>query len=105
MGNSNHEKCGDDGPRDERRGFIKIVDGALLEIETAQEHGERVQRERGEQQEIIRAVVRAKTSSPEENRIDRAQTVKRDGEQKEMTVGEPGHELRLIQENRSAKAN
>ena len=66
------EISGDDGPRDERRGFIKIVDGALLEIKTAQEHGGGVQRERGEQKKIICAVVRAKTLSPQENRINRA---------------------------------
>jgi hypothetical protein len=102
MGNSNHEKCGDDCPRDEGRGFVKIVDGALLEIEAAQEHGIGVQRGRGEEQEIIRAVVLAKTFSPEENRVGRAQTVKRDGEQKEMPVSEPNHADRLNHDTRRA---
>ena len=96
---------GDDGPRDERRGFVEIIDRTLVDGETALEHGDRVQREPNEQQKITRAVVRAKTLSPEENQINRAQAVKRYGEQKKMPVSEPKHEIRLIQESGSAKAN
>jgi hypothetical protein len=56
-----------------------------------------VQRERGEQQEIIHVVILAKTLPPQENRVNHAPTVNRDGERKEMTVSEPSHADRLIQ--------
>ena len=88
---------GDDGPRDEGGRFVKIVDGALVEGKAALEHGDGMQHEGGEQQQIIQSVIRAKTSSPEENRIDRTQAVTHHGEQKEMAVGEPGHDDRLVQ--------
>jgi hypothetical protein len=64
-----------------------------------------MQRERGKQQKIIHTVVLAKTFSPEENRINRTQAVKHNGEQKEMPVSEPEHKLRLIQEGCPAKVN
>ena len=57
------------------------------------EIGARLEQERREQQKVINVVVLAETFSPEENRINRAGTVNRNGEQKEMTVGEPGHEV------------
>jgi hypothetical protein len=50
-------------------------------------------------------VILAKTFSPQENRVNRAQTVNRNGEQKEMSVSEPGHADRLIQENGPASGN
>jgi hypothetical protein len=48
------------------------------------------------QQEVIHVIIPAKTFPPEENRIHRAYTINRDGQQKTMTVGEPGHVDRLI---------
>ena len=47
---SDDEIGGNNGPRGERGGFVKIVDGALVEGKTAFDHCLRVQRERGEQQ-------------------------------------------------------
>ena len=92
-------------PGDEHGGFVKIVDRAMVDGEAALDHGDGVQRERGQQQEIIHVVVLAKTLSPQENRIHRAQAVNHHGEQKEMTVSEPSHADRLIQENRPASGN
>ena len=105
MKNSENEIRGDNCPRNKRRGFVKIVDGALFEIESAQKHRGRVKQKCDEQNKIIHAVVRAKTFSPQKNRIGGTQAVKNHGEQKEMPVGEPRHEIKLIQENRSAKVN
>ena len=88
----------DNRPRDERRGLVKIVDRAVGNGEAALDHRRRVQRERGQQEKIIRMVVPAKPHPPQENRIHRARAVKRHGEQKEMPVGEPSHEDRLSAE-------
>ena len=77
----------------------------MVEGKAALEHGHRMQRKRGQQQEIIHVVVLAKTFSPQENRIHRAQPVNHHGEQKEMTVSEPSHADRLNQENRPASGN
>ena len=68
------------------------------------EHGGCVQRERDEQQEIIHVVILAKTLSPQENRVNHAQTVNRHGEQKEMTVSEPRHVDRLNAETNGQAA-
>src|SRR5208337_2501976 len=81
------------------------VDGAMVEGETALKHGDRVQRERDEQQEIIHVVILAETLSPQENRVNRAHAVNRHGEQKEMTVSEPGHGDRLNAEMDGASGN
>jgi hypothetical protein len=77
----------------------------LVEGKAALEHGDGVQPERGEQQEIIHVVILAKTFSPQENRVNHAQTVNRNGEQKEMSVSEPGHGDRLNVEMDGASGN
>jgi hypothetical protein len=50
-------------------------------------------------------VILAKAFSPQENRVNRAQTVNRNGKQKEMSVSEPSHGDRLIQKSRRASGN
>jgi hypothetical protein len=50
-------------------------------------------------------VILAKTFSPQENRVNHAQTVNRNGEQKEMSVSEPGHGDRLNVEMDGASGN
>ena len=68
----------------------------MLQIKTAFDHGGGVQREGGEEQKIIQAVVLSKTSSPQENRIQHAEPVSDYGQQEEMTVSEPSHSDRLV---------
>jgi hypothetical protein len=77
----------------------------LVDAKATIKHGDRVQPERGEQQEIIHVVILAKPFSPQENRVNHAQTVNRNGEQKEMSVSKPRHADRLIQKNRRASGN
>ena len=89
--NAEREIHGGNRPRDEDRRLVKIVDRALRDGKAALEHRDRVQRGGGEQQEIIHAVVRAKTFSPQENRVGGADAVTDDGEQKKMPVSEPSH--------------
>ena len=105
MENPDNQIRGNDGPRDERRGLVKIVDGTLIETHSALEHRGRVQRGGGEKQKIVRAVVRAKTSSPQKNRVGRTQAVKYHGEQKEMPVSEPSHSDSLNAEMDGASGN
>jgi hypothetical protein len=50
-----------------------------------------VQGKAEQQQEVSDVVVPAKAFSPEEDRMDHAQSVNHYGQQKEMAVGEPGH--------------
>jgi hypothetical protein len=50
-------------------------------------------------------VILAKTFSPQENRVNHAQTVNRNGEQKEMSVSEPSHIDRLNAEMDGASGN
>jgi hypothetical protein len=69
------------------------------------EHGDGVQPERGEQQEIIHMVILAKPFSPQEYRVNHAQTVNRHGEQKEMSVSKPRHVDRLNVEMDGASGN
>jgi hypothetical protein len=71
----------------------------MIEPESAQGHRSRVQPKREQQQEIDSAVTLAKTLSPKENRINHAQSVNGDGEQKEMPIriltNKPIHENRV----------
>src|ERR1035437_5116823 len=92
-------------PEQERGGFVKIVDGTGVQPQPALEHRRRVQRETGKQQEKIDVVVPAKTFAPQENRMQRAQTIDRDGEQKEMSFSEPSHADRLNPAKRGARRN
>ena len=89
---------GDDGPRDEDRGFVEIVDRALVQREAALKHRGGVQSERGQQQQIIHPVVLPKPFAPQEDRVNHADAVKHHGEQEKMSVSKPGHGDRLIQE-------
>lgn len=50
-------------------------------------------------------VILAKTLSPQENRIHRAQAVNNHGERKKVTVSEPGHGDRLNVEMDGASGN
>ena len=68
----------------------------MFQIKSAQDHGGRVQPESAQQQKIIEPVILAKTFSPQENRIQRAEPVNDYGQQEEMTVSEPSHENRLV---------
>jgi hypothetical protein len=96
---------GGDGPGNEHGRFVEIIDRASVDGITAFVHGGRVQGKGDEEQVIIGAVVLAETFSPQENRIQRAQAVNDHSEQKEMTVGEPSHLNRLIQNGPRASGN
>jgi hypothetical protein len=71
----------------------------MIQPETAQSHRCRVQSKREQQQEIIGAIILAKVLSPQKNRINHAQAVNRNGEQKEMPIclitSKPVHENRV----------
>ena len=80
-----------DRPEQEGRRFVEIVDGATVQRHAAFKHCERVERNAGGEQKIVRPFVAAKTFAPEKNGIQRAQAIKNYGEQKTMPVGEPSH--------------
>ena len=66
-----------------------------MQSHAALEHGQRVQRNAGDEQKIIHPFVPAKTFAPEKNRINRARSVNQNGEQKTMPVSVPIHAVRL----------
>ena len=90
-------------PEQEGRRFVKIVDGATVQRQTAFEHRERVERDAGGEQKIIRPFIPAKTFAPEKDGIQRAQTVKNHGEHETMPVSEPSHAHRLRAKRVGAK--
>ena len=103
--NSKHQVADGDRPSDERGGFVKIIDRAFIHGKTAFEHGYGMQDGGDEEQEIIYAVILAKSLSPQENRVSRTQAVTDHGEQKKMPVCEPRHGIRLIQKMERASGN
>jgi hypothetical protein len=68
----------------------------MFQVETTYGHGGCMKRETGEKQKITEPVILAKTFSPQENRIQRAESVNDYGQQEEMAVSEPRHENRLV---------
>jgi len=58
----------------------------MFQVESAQDHGGRVQAKAQEQNEIIDAVILAKAFSPQENRVNHADPVSDYGQQEEMPV-------------------
>src|SRR3984957_9918396 len=64
---------------------------ALLEGESAHEHGFGLEQHPGQQNGIIDPVMLAETLAPEEQRIDGADAVSDHGQQKEMSVSPPRH--------------
>jgi hypothetical protein len=71
----------------------------MIESKSAQGHSSCVQPKGEQQQEIDGAVTLAKSFSPQENRINHAQSVNGDGEQKKVSIcrltSKPIHENRV----------
>ena len=82
-------------PHGEGRGFIQIRDGAAIQAHSALEHGRGVEDETQQQQQIANTAVLAESFSPEENRMNHANTVCYYGEQEEMPVSEPIHKCQV----------
>ena len=66
-----------------------------MQRQAALGHRQRVQGHSAGKQKIINPFIPAKTFAPEENGVNRAQSIKHYGEQKTMSVGKPIHGFRL----------
>src|SRR5207248_6774377 len=77
----------------------------MIERKTSFNHSGRVQTKSHQQQQVIDPVVLAKALPPQENRINHAQPIDGDGQQKEVPVSEPIHHDRVIWSCSRAKRN
>ena len=75
----------------------------MVEREPALDHSRRLKAKGGEQEQIVDLVVLAKSFSPKENRINHAQAVNTNSEQKEVSIGQPSHHDSLIFSNAGAR--
>jgi hypothetical protein len=87
---------GDNRPRNEKSGFIQIVDRAPLQRKAALKHRRRMKSKGPQKQAIIDPVVLPKTSAQKKNRVNRAGAIKNDGQQKIPSVRKPGHDASVI---------
>ena len=84
-----------DHPGEKHHRFEEVIDRAAIEGEPALGHGEGVKRKSPEQQQIIHPIIPPKAFSPEKNGVNRAHTVKHNGQQEGMSISEPVHGDRL----------
>src|SRR6185436_9732216 len=82
-------------PHSEGRGFIQIRDGAAIQPHPAFEHRRCVENETQQQQQVAHMAILAEAFSPEENRVNHANTVCYYSEQEEMPVSEPVHNCQV----------
>ena len=90
-----------DGPGDEERGFVDIVDRTTIQGETTFGHGDGMANDGEDEEAVVDAVAVTEALAPKEDGIKHADAVENHGQQKEMSIGvragKPNHEFRIRQ--------